>query len=77
MGKTSQIDPNIDNSKFIQIDYTKISELSLNTEKVKIITTHPADSYILGKDQDNKAILKIKNPEKFWSASKYLVIVND
>ncbi len=77
MGKTSQIDPNIDNSKFIQIDYTKISELSLNTEKVKIITTHSVDSYILGKDQDNKAILKIKNPEKFWSASKYLVIVND
>ena len=77
MGKTSQIDPNIDNSKFIQIDYSKISELNLNAEKVKIITTHPVDSYILGKDQDNKAVLKIKNPEKFWSASKYLVIVND
>lgn len=77
IGRTSQIDPNIDNSNFTKIDYTTVSTIDLKSEKAKIVTTHPADSYVLGKDPDNKSNLKITNPEKFWSASKYLVVVND
>ena len=77
IGRTAQIDPNIDNSNFTKIDYTTVSTIDLKSEKAKIVTTHPTDSYVLGKDPDNKANLKITNAEKFWSASKYLVIVND
>jgi septal ring factor EnvC (AmiA/AmiB activator) len=77
IGKTSQLSQNFDNSKFTRIDYTQTTTIPVNGT-CKIITTHPADSYTLEKESKNivKHIV-ISNPEKFWSASKYLVIVQD
>lgn len=76
IGKTSKITENVDNKKFTRIDYTSKLSISINSNDVKIITSHPSDSYTL--DMDKKKMVKnilISNPEKFWSASKYLVIV--
>ncbi len=76
MGKTAKLSDNIDNSKFTRIDYTQTTSIEVNS-KMKIITVHPADSYVLETDAKNKKMVKnliISNPEKFWSASKYLVI---
>lgn len=78
IGKTSQLTENFDNSKFTRIDYTQTSSISINSKEVKIITTHPSDSYTLNKDiNENDVItnLVITNPEKFWSVSKYLVVI--
>ena len=47
---------------------------------MKIITSHPSESYTLEKDAAKKDKVKnivITNPDKFWSASKYLVVVKD
>jgi uncharacterized phage infection (PIP) family protein YhgE len=77
MGKTSQLSSNIDNSKFTKIDYTQTTNIAINCDDVKIITTHPTDSYKMETDPKKKNVVKnliITNPEKFWSASKYLVI---
>jgi chromosome segregation ATPase len=77
IGKTSQLSSNFDNSKFTKIDYTQTTEIMLNSDNVKIVTTHPADSYTFERDPKKKSFiksLKISNPERFWSASKYLVI---
>lgn len=79
MGKTAKLSANIDNSKFIRIDYTQTTNIEVNSN-MKIITVHPADSYVLETDAKNKKMVKnliISNPEKFWSASKYLVIQKD
>ena len=38
------------------------------------ITTHPAGSYELVKDDKGQLTLKITNPKEFWSVSRYLVI---
>ncbi len=79
VGKTARLSSKADNSKFTRIDYTQTMSIPVNS-KGKIITTHPADSYTLEKDVKNKnkiVDLKITNPEKFWSASKYLVVVKD
>lgn len=39
------------------------------------MTSHPAGSYSLEKDAQGQYILRITNPQTFWSVSKYLVIV--
>jgi hypothetical protein len=78
IGRTPKLSENFDKNKFVRIDYTQTASIPINSDGVKIITTHPADSYILDKDGQDKKLVKnivITNPEKFWSASKYLVIV--
>ena len=77
IGRTAKLSDNIDNNKFTMIDYTKTTSIPVNSNGAKIITTHPSDSYTLDKDSENKKMVKnivITNPEKFWSASKYLVV---
>jgi hypothetical protein len=77
LGKTSRLSANVDNTKFTRIDYTQVSNIPVNSTKVKVITSHPSDSYKLEKDAKNKSLVKnlvITNPEKFWATSKYLVI---
>jgi predicted nucleic acid-binding Zn-ribbon protein len=79
IGKTSKLSNRFDNSKFTKIDYTQTTTIPVNSD-AKIVTTHPSDSYELDKDAKNKnkiIDLRITNPEKFWSASKYLVVIKD
>jgi uncharacterized coiled-coil protein SlyX len=81
IGRTSKLSSNIDESKFIRIDYTKTTTIPISNSNVKIITNHPSDSYELDKDMtsSNELVtnLVIKNPERFWSMSKYLVVVSN
>ena len=79
IGKTSKIAADFDNSKFTKIDYTQTTTIPVNSE-MKMITSHPSDSYTLDKDASDKdkvTNIVITNSEKFWSASKYLVVVKD
>lgn len=79
IGRTAKLSATFDNSKFIRIDYTETYKIYINSKTMKIITSHPAGSYTLNKDANDDKLVKnlvIIDPEKFWSASKYLVIVN-
>jgi uncharacterized coiled-coil protein SlyX len=79
IGRTSKLNSDFDNSKFTRIDYTQVSTIAINSD-MKIISNHPTSSYTLDKDLKDKDLVKnivITNPEIFWSASKYLVIVKD
>jgi uncharacterized coiled-coil protein SlyX len=79
IGKSSSLSSNFDNSKFTKIDYTVTTTIEVNAP-MKIITSHPTDSYKLDLDPANKNIVKsitIYNAEKFWSASKYLVVIKN
>jgi hypothetical protein len=58
---------------FTKIDITQVSSISLNSKKIQLLTVHPADSYTL--DGEDIKTLNIKDAERFWSASKYLVVV--
>ncbi len=78
IGKTTKLSSNVDNSKFTRVDYTQMGSIPVDSKKIKIVTTHPSGSYNL--DKDGKDVVKsilITDPEKFWSASKYLVVVKD
>jgi chromosome segregation ATPase len=59
---------------FTQIDIRTTKEIKLYSKRADILTTHPANTYMLEKDNKGQLTLKIINPADFWSVSKYLVI---
>ncbi len=59
---------------FTEIDIRKDKEIKLYSKSAKLLTTHPEGSYVLVKDDKKQYILKITNPNRFWSVSRYLVI---
>lgn len=77
IGRTSKLSANVDNSKFTKIDYTKTMTIPVNSKKAKMVTYHPTDSYTMTKEGDKITAIQISNAEKFWSASKYLVVIKD
>jgi hypothetical protein len=81
IGRTEKLTSNFDKSRFTRIDYTKTTSIPISSGNVKIITNHPEESYVLNKDMTNSnelvTNLVITDPEKFWSISKYLVVVSN
>ncbi len=59
---------------FKQIDVTQVLEVPINAKKASVVTSHPAGSYKLEGQVDK---LVITDATKFWSVSKYLVVVVD
>lgn len=59
---------------FTQIDIRTTKEIKLYSKSADLLTSHPKDSYTLEKDAREQLVLKINDPAKFWSVSKYLVI---
>lgn len=60
---------------FTKIDIRVDKEIKLYSKSATILTAHPTSSYTLTQDANKQYILKITNPEQFWGASKYLVVV--
>lgn len=59
---------------FSAIDITATQEIALGGKKAKLSTAHPEGSYRI---EGGGAKLVITDPDKFWSISKYLVVVVD
>ena len=60
---------------FTQIDVTQTMSIAVNSKNAKFVTNHPANSYKLVKDKDNKiASIEITDPASFWKVSKYAVV---
>lgn len=74
IGSVKKLKENFNKDYFTEVDIRKVTEISLRTRKAKVITTHPPESYILVGDKTIEKLV-IKDPEKFWSISKYLVIM--
>lgn len=60
---------------FTKIDTRIDKRIKLYSTEASIMSSHPSDSYDLYKGDDGKYELKIKDPQSFWSHSKYLVIL--
>ncbi len=78
IGKTTKISADVDTKYFTKIDFTNTMSFPINSKGASVITNHPSKSYILETDIDNKEFVKnlvVINPDLFWSASKYLVVV--
>ena len=69
------LESSFNKSYFTKIDIRVEKEIKLYSKYAKILTMHPSDSYTLEKDANKQYVLRITNPQIFWSTSKYLVIL--
>jgi hypothetical protein len=60
---------------FIQIDVRETVEIPLNSRKAKILSVHPAESYVLEVGEEGNLTLKIIDVESFWKQTRYLVVM--
>lgn len=76
IGRTAKLATDFDASAFTPVDITEFESIPVETKKVKIVTAHPSDSYAVNEtDKGQVESLEITNPDKFWAASRYLVVV--
>ena len=68
------LDKDFDRSVFIQTDLRNMSTVTTGSKRIKILSSHPQDSYNLVKDENKIITIEIINPGKFWSVSRYLVV---
>ena len=66
---------NFNRDYFTKIDIRVDKEIRLYSRSAKLLTTHPASSYTLEQDAQKQYVLRIRNPQLFWSTSKYLVVL--
>ena len=69
------LDGDFNKEYFISVDKRQVTAIPLYASKAKVRTNHPEGTYEFFKDQDGNLTLEIKDANKFWSLSKYLVIV--
>lgn len=76
IGKEETLIKNFDSSQFTKIDIREFNSLNINNKSAKVLTSHPTESYSLSKNAKGiYETISITNYEKFWRASKYLVII--
>ena len=77
LGKSKSMVPDFNKDGFTQIDYTSTNMISLDSKNAKLVSTHPTGSYKLNCENNVVKGIQITDPENFWKASKYLVVVTD
>lgn len=66
---------NFNKNYFTKVDIRSTTEIKLYSKSAKLLTAHPASSYSLTHDASKQYVLRITNPQIFWSTSKYLVVL--
>jgi chromosome segregation ATPase len=74
-GRVNKLNPQFNRDEFKTVDIQTETIIPLQGEKINIVTVHPSDTYTII-DSSNVKVLEITDPEKFWTASKYLVVEN-
>ena len=75
IGKAKSVVPDFNQNAFTQIDYTSTKTISINKKGAKLVSTHPSGTYKLQTENEKVTSIEITDPENFWKASKYLVVV--
>ena len=59
---------------FIEIDIRNVAEIPVGAKKARILSAHPEGSYEIVAGEDGMAVVKILDPQTFWSVTRYLVV---
>ena len=73
--KTKVLAKDFNKDYFTKIDIRIDKEIKLYSKSAQIMTSHPAGSYTLQRDANKQYVLRIDNPDVFWSTSKFLVVL--
>ena len=76
VGRTLKIRKDFNRDYFTTADMRGFTFLPLMAKKAKIISVHPSESFTISGEKTADT-LYINNPQEFWKASKYLLIVID
>jgi hypothetical protein len=75
LGKNLKLTTKLETKHFAPVNIKSVQEINIGvTNRQKALTIHPGDSYYFVKTA-GITYLKITDPSRFWSVSKYLVIV--
>jgi hypothetical protein len=77
IGKTAQLSEDFNKKYFTKVDISMTNHIDLMSEKVKVVTNHPSDSYKIEGEEGSAKKIVILDSDDFWSSSKFLVIVVD
>ncbi len=73
IGRSERLKSDFNPDFFTRIDITRDHNITIYGNRPELITSHPNGSYEF-KSADGENWLEITDPERFWSASRYLVI---
>ena len=65
---------NVVKDGFIEIDIRNVVEIPVGSKKATVLSAHPEGSYELVADADGMKVLKVLDPQTFWSVTRYLVV---
>ncbi len=77
IGGSKVLRPDFNQDVFTQVDITEIEQINFEHKKVRVVTYHPSDTYVLNETDNTITSLEITDPKRFWEVSKYLVVVTD
>jgi predicted nuclease with TOPRIM domain len=70
--RPSDVNEDFDTEHFDAYDMRKLETFDLASDKARIVTEHPSESYVINGQQ-----LRITDSKLFWSISKFLIVVTD
>jgi uncharacterized coiled-coil protein SlyX len=78
IGKKQSVLPDFNRDAFSKVDMTSMKSISINKKDARLLSTHPSGSYKIQRDASKKVTgIDITDPDAFWKASKYLVVVTE
>lgn len=75
--KSQHATNNVNVKNFNLIDKTKVTTIDINLRKVRIVSSHPKDSYEIVYDESDSKLAKqlvIKDVNAFWSNTDFLIV---
>ena len=75
IGTSKMLKDDFDRDGFTQIDSRDYTIIPIYSKRAELVTTHPRNSYEWVEDDQGISWIRIKNPDRFWESSKYLVVV--
>lgn len=75
IGKTIMVKADFNHDYFTKIDQRNFSEVVIMAPEAKLLSIHPENSYHFTSNEKLVENLTIDQPNEFWKASKYLIIL--
>ncbi|MCF8302039.1 MAG: hypothetical protein K9I94_02090 [Bacteroidales bacterium] len=77
LGRCEVLKSDFNKDAFNKIDIRDKKTFDIPSDDLKLATVHPEEAYEVKKENGDVQQLVISNPDLFWEASKYLVIIKD